>query len=267
LYPFDGGGNPSFLVDWGSGASATAWLLGPNWSLEDIVVISARDICPVVALGPANSTRGAVRLSVSDVDWQSTVSDLAERAAAIVFFPGSGSGLSWEFTTLTSNASLFRKTLVMSVSSKRSEELARSIIGRDSGDLIDVARELKISVAELVFNLIEGIYFADQVSGSEWEWFHLSLEGGHPSHIGSLLWMTMLPSPAGTRVKTFSRAGLDPIPVRSADGRDKAVDRALNHVRLQHPRVAANAVFGAMEAILVASVLASLAGAVFTLIR
>jgi hypothetical protein len=183
---------------------------------------------------------------------------LAEKAAAVVFFPGVGSGLSWEFETLTSKTSLIRKTLVVSVSSRRSGELAHLLRDHHRGRVDAFAQDLKIPVEQLFFHLLEGIYFFDRATDSEWGWFYLPLRGGHPSHLGSLIFAMTWPSPPGTKVKLFSHAGLSPIRLENADSAEKAADRALQEVRLQKPRIIANALFDGIETSFVVIVLASL---------
>ena len=83
---------------------------------EDIIVDSFKRLGPVIAVGkPGESLPipGATRLYVSHEHWQAVVSDLMQRAAAVVLRAGTSTGLSWEIKHALQNVAPDRVCIVL----------------------------------------------------------------------------------------------------------------------------------------------------------
>lgn len=232
LYPFDTSGSPSIDVRWGH--VATAWLLGRSWSIEEVLVAAVRSFLPVVALGSPEGASRAVRLTIADEEWPTVVEDLARRAAAIVFLPGSGKGLSWEFNLLVSDKSLALKTIFVRVSSplglvgRICLAIAR-VRGLKPEPELAFGHTLPLS-REMWLMLIDGIYFLDRGATEKWEYFYLPLLGGHPQHLLSLVLASSWSRHSGFRLRLFSEAQMHPMPFNEQN-QDAIADRAVQDIR------------------------------------
>lgn len=257
LYPFNTRARPVIDVLWGH--SATAWLMGRQWPVEEVLVAVTGGFLPLVAFGSPEGAARAIKLKVAEKEnWEEKVKDLAQKASVIVFFPGPGDGLSWEFDHIISQGSLARKTLFVRVSPPLTiGERVRAALSRRCGEPLPshlgFGHQMPAS-KNMWPMLIDGLYFVDKVpqTNNELELFYLPLMNCHPQYLLSVVMGIALSRVPGLGPRPLLES-LHPMAWNEHGGHAIA-DRALQDVRSVRPVLISYEIVRTIEAAFFASV-------------
>jgi len=259
LYPFDTTARPMIDVLWGH--SGTAWLLGRRWSVEEVLVAATGSLLPLVALGSPESATRAVKLKVSEKEeWEEKVKGLAQKASVIVFFPGPGTGLSWEFDYITSRG-LALKTIFIRVSPPLTvAERIQIAIVRRRGEALPMHLGFghRMPVSKNMWPmLVDGIYFVDEIpkTSNLLELFYVPLKNCNPQHLLSVMFSAAFSRVSGLGQKLMHK-NLHPL-AWNQHGADAIADRALQDIRAVRPWLISYEIVRALEATFFVSVCAA----------
>jgi hypothetical protein len=92
---------------------ADRWIMGRFWDLELAIALCVEGRKSLVAIGDQPGAFGAAKLSSTDDEWQELVTDLADKAQAIIVVPFDRPGTLWEVKRIFGSPELLRKSILI----------------------------------------------------------------------------------------------------------------------------------------------------------